>query len=116
MLPSRGHRRENKSLDGRYADEAWEMFFQEIKKLGTKPSEYVTKLFGGASMFGQGNQPTFQMGIKNIDMARKIVKTNALQVTSENLGGNRSRRIHFEIWSGNVWLKREILQQEETRQ
>lgn len=107
MLPTRGDRRGRELPNGKYADEAWELFRKEIMKTGTKPSDYVTKLFGGASMFGLGNKPTFQMGVKNIEMAHKIIRENNLRVVSENIGGNRSRRIHFEIWSGNVWLKRQ---------
>jgi chemotaxis protein CheD len=105
MLPSRGSRKDYSNLDGRYADEAWELFRREIIKTGTKPSDYVTKLFGGASMFD--NLSTMQMGARNIEVARKIVAENNLKVASENMGGNKSRRVHFEIWSGNVWLKRQ---------
>ena len=107
MLLTRGDRRPKGELDGKYADEAWELFRKEINRLGTKPSEYVTKLFGGASMFqGKGNVLSMKMGDKNIEIARNIIRTNSLNVVSENLGGIQSRRIHFEIWSGNVWLKR----------
>lgn len=110
MLPSRNSKKDLSHLDGKYADEAWELFRKEIIKIGTKPSDYVTKLFGGASMFN--NFSTIQMGQKNINMARKIIADNNLNVVSENLGGTKSRRIHFEIWSGNVWLKRQELKED----
>ena len=47
------------------------------------------------------------MGDKNIEFARKIVSEYKLNLVSENLGGNRPRRIHFDMWSGNVWLRRQ---------
>ncbi|MBE7411109.1 MAG: chemotaxis protein CheD [Leptospiraceae bacterium] len=120
MLPSRGVRRnlENR-LDGRYADEAMEMFLIEIERANTKPQEYKVKLFGGASMFSdmnlrinkQSENTDFirlqDMGTRNIEKARQLVETFRLNVTSENLGGTRHRRLHFDLWSGNVWLKRQ---------
>ena len=82
----------------------------EIHKRKTKPTEYIVKIFGGSSMFAAEKRDKefltkLNMGQKNIDMVRKIIANNHLKVVSENLGGNKSRRIHFDIWSGNVWLK-----------
>lgn len=111
MLPSRGRKLLlGEKLQGKYADEAWELFLQEMKKNQTKPTEYQVKIFGGASMFAsEKNDKEYisrpSIGEKNIEIIRKIVKAYNLKVVSENLGGTKSRRIHFDIWSGNVWLK-----------
>jgi chemotaxis protein CheD len=114
MLPTRGHREKPVSqLNGRYGDEAWELFLNEIRKNKTKIQEYSVKIFGGSSMFASEADDKeiinskFNIGLKNIEMCRIIAKEHQLNVVSENLGGNNSRRIHFEIWSGNVWLKRQ---------
>lgn len=118
MLPSRGINSTVKSgnaLDGRYAEEAWKLFEKEIFRAKTKPTEYQVKLFGGANMFPNISAERTQkdkirrldMGERNIEITRLIVKTNRLNVVSESLGGNNSRRIHFDLWSGNVWLKRQ---------
>ena len=57
MLPSRGHSEKPMSpLNGRYADEAWDMFLKEIKKNNTRIQDYMVKIFGGSSMFAsEGN-------------------------------------------------------------
>ena len=47
------------------------------------------------------------VGNKNIELARRIISEYKLNLVSENLGGNKPRRIHFDIWSGNVWLRRQ---------
>lgn len=120
MLPSRGTKRKaNEPLDGKYGDEAWELFMIELEKSRTKPFEYVTKLFGGATMFTDsektlneiksGSITKMNMGQRNIEMIREVIKLNNLNLISENTGGNSSRRIHFDLWSGNVWLKRHQL-------
>jgi chemotaxis protein CheD len=103
MLPGRKKDNLNGKLDGKYADEAWEIFLIEMKNLGTRPIEYVAKLFGGANMFDTTDKYT--IGMKNIEIAKDILSKNKLQIVSENIGGTKSRRIHFDIWSGNVWLK-----------
>lgn len=98
-------------LDGKYGTEAWDLFMKEFAHNKTKPKDYIVKLFGGASMFTENEKSyalsEFNMGQRNIDFAKKHVATFGLNVVSENLGGNKSRRIHFDIWSGNVWLKRQ---------
>ena len=111
MLPTRNvdFLRENIRLNGKYGDEAWEMFAREIRKANTKPSEYIVKLFGGSNMFlsRDADVPDIGVGNRNIELARKIISDFQLNLVSEDLGGNKPRRIHFDIWSGNVWLKRQ---------
>lgn len=111
MLPSRSGNIEagNTKLNGKYGDEAWELFLREIIKANTKPSEYLVKLFGGSNMFTSRERDISDpgMGDKNIEFARKIIGDFRLNLISENLGGIKSRRIHFDIWSGNVWLRRQ---------
>lgn len=114
MLPARGAFIESSgNLNGKYGDEAWQLFEKEFRKNNTKPSDYVVKIFGGSSMFAhealdkEVQNSKINIGLKNIELSRKLVETNRLNVVSENLGGNHSRRLHFEIWSGNVWLKRQ---------
>lgn len=111
MLPTRNAKLGggNSTLNGKYGDEAWELFLREINKTQTKPSEYLVKLFGGSNMFTANERSLREVGMgdKNIEFARRIVKDYKLNLVSENLGGNRPRRIHFDIWSGNVWLRRQ---------
>lgn len=111
MLPDRRiNIAENTKIDGKYGNEAWLMFQSEFEKSKTKPSEYVAKIFGGSEMFTktERTQNDIAMGLKNIEFAKFILAKNKIQIVSENIGGTRARRIHFDIWSGNVWLKRQV--------
>jgi len=56
MLPTRSNGKSD-TLDGRYADEAMEMFMREIRASGTRPSQYQVKLFGGGNMFPGAKRP-----------------------------------------------------------
>ncbi len=111
MLPDRRLAKiENSKLDGKYGVEAWIFFEREFEKSKTKPTEYIAKIFGGSEMFikTEQNQNDIAMGVKNIEFAKNILAKNKIQIVSENIGGTRGRRIHFDLWSGNVWLKRQI--------
>ena len=55
MLPTRDSGKKD-TLDGRYADEAMEMFLRDIAAAGTRPAEYEVKLFGGGNMFPNTNK------------------------------------------------------------
>lgn len=105
MLPTRGTRAVNQPLSGKYGDEAFELFLKEMKKNNTKPSEYQTKIFGGAILM-QIKDDANSIGMKNVEMARTLQNKYGLNVISEHLGGNVSRRLFFEIWTGDVWMKK----------
>src|SRR5690242_11650075 len=54
MLPTRRLRDTTHSgHDGRYADEAVQLFLREVRRHGTHPAEYEVKMFGGGSQFRQ---------------------------------------------------------------
>jgi chemotaxis protein CheD len=110
MLPERKIKNEKSNrLDGKYGNEAWELFLVEMEKSKSKPVEFVSKIFGGSEMFSKQEllSTDIAMGRKNVEFAKEILTKHKIQIVSENIGGNRPRRIHFDIWSGNVWLKRE---------
>ena len=105
MLPSRPFR--EGGPDGRYADEAMELFLREIKGNGTREKDYRVKLFGGGVMFQTlKHEDTASIGARNVDAAKELIDRNGFSVQSENVGGNFHRQIYFEVWSGNIWLKR----------
>lgn len=107
LLPSRRMRESGEPLDGRYADEAMDLIMQEISKAKTSPKDYQVKNFGGANMFSdvikEGN---INVGEKNIAKADELMKKYGFQVKSKDMGGTEHRSILFDLWSGDVWLKK----------
>ncbi|GAO37388.1 chemotaxis protein CheD [Sulfuricella sp. T08] len=107
MLPSRGGQ-QSSGLDGRYADEAMQLFMQEIRQRNTRPDEYQTKLFGGCRMFPQiTGKKASEVGIRNIEAARSLLSANAFRIQSEDAGGSGHRRVILDLRDGNVWVKHE---------
>jgi len=107
MLPDRGGRAREKP-DGRYADDAVELFMRELAREGTRPSEYEVKLFGGGRMFEFRNQrlaEAMDIGQRNIEAGRKLLRERGFTVRSEHLAGNGHRNLIFDIANGHVWLR-----------
>lgn len=119
MLPSRGGRaRGAAALDGRYADEAIDLFLREIALTKSHPAEYEVKLFGGGNMFahrvnwGKSRQGTARAGgegasiaHKNIEVGRFLMDEKGFMIKAEHVGGDGRRHIIFDIWSGHVWVR-----------
>lgn len=97
------------SLDGRYADEALEIMANEIKVVGAPQREYQVKLFGGGNMFPDRSNPVSNVGIKNVEIARRLVAKHDLNCVAEHLGGDGHRNLIFDVWSGHVWVKHSVM-------
>ncbi|MCW0504463.1 chemotaxis protein CheD [Aeromonas piscicola] len=104
MLPSRGHN--DDVLDGRYADEAIQLFINEISKYPAPIHEYEVKLFGGGNMFiEQQTLNTMNVAIKNIKAAWQLTQHLGLSIKAHHLGHAGHRSLIFELANGNVWVR-----------
>ena len=121
MLPSPKFRTNPLQLKGKYAEDATKMFLQEIKAAGTLPSEYQVKVFGGGNMFSKIIDPPhctpsysncFEslsckiIACKNALIAPYLLKKYGFKIASHDLGGTQHRKVIFEVWSGDVWLRK----------
>lgn len=106
MLPSRGVIPEGASYDGRYGDEAMKLFLGHIMRSGVEPEEFQAKLFGGAAMFADicQRQET-NVGERNIEMGLMQLDRYGIPLVAKHLGGEGHRKLYFEVWSGDVWLR-----------
>ena len=94
----------NVPLDGRYAFEAFALFLQHVEAAGTRPSEYQAKLFGGSNMFDGGTTGKMDIGPRNIQYGRQLLASKNIALMAEHVGGSGRRKLHFELWSGDVLL------------
>lgn len=91
-------------LDGRYGREAFELFLQHVAAAGTRPAEYQAKLFGGANMLSDLPGGKIDIGPRNIALARELLTAHNITLLAEHVGGSGRRKLHFDLWSGDVWL------------
>lgn len=106
LLPIRG---QNRRLNrGFFADDAIQLFLDELKKVHTRPQQYVVKLFGGGNMFDyllkQTNSPN--VSEKNISSGLMLLKSHGFTVQASDVGGFGHRKIYLELWNGDVWVQR----------
>jgi chemotaxis protein CheD len=109
------------ALPGLYAQDVMGLFARALQTSGTVPKDYIVKVAGGGNMFpdqvqstGCGDTPCpaarradcQSIGCTNIAVARTLLADAGYSITSENVGGQGSRRVMFELWSGEVWVKR----------
>lgn len=109
MLPTR--RKRGGALDGRYADEAIEMFLREAARYNTPAGDYQIKLFGGGNMF-PGYRPRVagtDIGSSNIEAAHRLLERHRLILSAQDLGRSGHRYVIFDIHNGHVWVRHQRL-------
>lgn len=108
MLPAHGAR-SLRRLDGRYADDAVELFLRELRSNHTKPEDYEVKVFGGGRMFRHQcsvkTPEIMEVGTRNIEAGRRLLREHGFRIQAEHLAGDGHRNVIFDIVSGNVWIK-----------
>lgn len=95
-------------LNGKYADEAMAMFLAELKKRKTHPTEYEVKIFGGGNMFAhmRKDEPGMDIGSRNVMAADRLLEQHGFkQVRARHVGGKGHRRLLFDLWNGDAWVK-----------
>lgn len=114
MLPSR--LQPGAQLDGKYAEEAMQLFLLEAARRGTQLQEYQVKLFGGGNMFpgyrrknASGSLTANNVADSNIATAHRLVTRHRLQLRAEDLGRSGHRNVLFDIRSGHVWVRHQRL-------
>lgn len=91
-------------LDGRFGSEAFELFLRQVDRAGTRPGEYQAKLFGGANMLSGPTDDPMEIGPRNVDYGRRLLASRSVTLMAEHVGGSGRRKLHFDVWSGDVWL------------
>jgi chemotaxis protein CheD len=106
---------EDAGLATRYGSFAMESLINGLLKLGARRERLEVKLFGGGHILNVG----IDVGERNIDFARRFVKTEGYVVAAEDVGLNVPRRVVYLPASGKVRVKhlrtlecREIAQRE----
>jgi chemotaxis protein CheD len=75
-----------------HGDVAIPALIQKLRRLGSRVEDLEAQIFGGGDVPGQRDGTT---GLKNVKMARKILKKSGISVVSEDVGGHKGRRLIF---------------------
>ena len=111
MLPHRARPGHGEPLDGRYADEAMQLFMRELRRSRTEAADYHVKLFGGGQMFRHetGTRRHVDISQRNMEAGRELIVQHGFRLQAHDMGGEGHRNVILDLWSGDVWLKRATL-------
>ncbi|MFI7587473.1 chemotaxis protein CheD [Spongisporangium articulatum] len=107
LLPSRSRTGEEAGrLDGRYADEALEMFRRSASRLSTDLDEYVVKMFGGGRQFDcDPVAHRIDVPARNVAAGRALLRRAGLVPAAEHVGGVGPRTVRLNLHSGRVEVR-----------
>jgi chemotaxis protein CheD len=88
----------------KYGDIAIRELIQKTSAKGSK--KLIAKVFGGARMFQQSNDSLPEVGAKNIEIAKTILKDHDIPIISSDIGGNIGRKIVFHTDTGDVFVQK----------
>lgn len=105
LLPSISLARDTTNK-AKFPDTAVPLLVERLKGLGADPRRLVAKLAGGASMFSQlVTQGTIQMGERNVLACRSALRTAAIPIIREAIGGERGRSVRFFLKDGRAEIR-----------
>ena len=94
------------SLDGKYADEVLVLMLRELREAGIAPEQCQAKIFGGGNMFpARRQEDMLNIGKRNGETARMLLRSHGIPIVSEDLYGNGHREIVFNVKNGDVWAR-----------
>jgi chemotaxis protein CheD len=91
-------------LDPRYGDDAWLRIRELLAHHRMVPRECIAHVAGGGDMFpGRGaHGEGAQVGLRNGEAARRMLRGHSVRVASEHLFGIGHRRVVFDVATGQV--------------
>ncbi len=103
MLPLSKIDNDNKVVNPyMYGDTGIPALFNEVYKRGAKKETITVVMAGGADILENCN--FFNIGSRNITIARKMFWKNGIMIAAENTGGSKPRTLYLEIGTGKTWM------------
>lgn len=110
VLPGKEDLRSSCSREeGCFVRESIESVLQGLEKMQVRREELQIKVFGGAQMYGAGQnsgQAENSVGKRNVRATLKVLQELGLRVMVTEVGGNRGRKLVFLPGQGEVWVKK----------
>jgi chemotaxis protein CheD len=88
----------------KYGNIAIEKLIARMESLGAVRQNIIAKVFGGGDVIKVENK-MFNIGMRNIEIARKILSEAEIKILKESTGTNQGRKIMFNTYTGNVRMK-----------
>ena len=105
MLPDSTAIRNNDNI-AKFADTGIKELISRLEKEGLSKSSLVAKIAGGAQMFAfNTNNNMLQVGMRNAEAARTILRGLGIRVLAEDTGENYGRTVIFYPETGDFVIR-----------
>jgi chemotaxis protein CheD len=92
--------------DAKFVDSGIPLLLKKVISEGAMQSRIIIKMAGGANMLvSPGLSGTFDIGTRNISMARIVLKKMNLKLQTEEVGGQVGRTVRMYISSGRMTVR-----------
>lgn len=93
-------------LDALYVHGAIGQFRAAMLRYGVRPEQCIAKLFGGGNMFPQhGSATAGDVGRRNVETARFLLRKEGFVINREHVGGHCHRAVVLDLSTGDTWLR-----------
>lgn len=90
----------------KYADLGIPLLVRELQKAGAAEKRLQAKLVGGAQMFsGLDGVMAMNIGQRNVEKSRSVLKELGIKIYAEEVGGNRGRTMILDTADGRVTVR-----------
>jgi chemotaxis protein CheD len=93
----------DESAGERYGDTAMEVLINGLIKRGVRRQNLEAKVFGGARVLSGATM--LAIGDNNVAFVTDFLKREGIPIVSKDVGGTRSRRIHYQPSTGRAWVQ-----------
>ena len=94
------------AADARYGEDAIWLMMRDLVRADVEPRQCVAKIFGGGDMFAaQPRKNVMNVGERNGEVARRMLRSRGIPIVSESLYGLGHRHVVFDVANGDVWVR-----------
>ena len=97
---------ENGISSPRFGNVAIHRLLDELAGLGSPRARLKAKVFGGASVIDAFQSANESLGMKNVDLARRLLADAGIPIIAEDVGGAQGRKLVFQTGDGAAWVRK----------
>lgn len=90
----------------RFGNVAIEELISTLCSHGSRQSDLVAKIFGGADVLDAFRHGDDSLGARNVDVARALLQVKRIPIVAHDVRGERGRKLIFHTHDGNAYIKR----------
>jgi chemotaxis protein CheD len=104
MLPDSTKLSNNTNI-AKFGDTGIQALYKQVVAAGANPRRLVAKIAGGACMFAATGTTVRNVGSRNIELARLMLKAMHIPLVAEDVGLNYGRTVELNCENGEYTIK-----------